>query len=46
MAIGVAIVYPVIGITFAALPAASNEIRLTWRLAAWLLSAACRLTAL
>jgi hypothetical protein len=35
-----AIVYPVVGITFGALPAASNELRITWRLAAWLLSAA------
>jgi hypothetical protein len=37
-----AIVYPVVGITFA-LPvnsSASNEMRVTWRLAAWLLSAA------
>jgi len=36
-----AIVYPVVGITFAALasPSASNQMRLTWRLAAWLLSA-------
>ena len=37
-----AIVYPVVGITFAALasPSASNQTRLTWRLAAWVLSAA------
>jgi hypothetical protein len=35
-----AIVYPVVGIMFGALPAASNELRVTWRLAAWLLSAA------
>ena len=35
-----AIVYPVVGITFGALPAASSELRVTWRLAAWLLSAA------
>ena len=35
-----AIVYPVVGITFGALPAASNELRVTWRLAAWALSAA------
>jgi len=33
-----AIVYPVVGILFAALanPSASNEMRVTWRLAAWL----------
>jgi hypothetical protein len=38
----VAIVYPVVGITFAALanPSASHEMRVTWRLAAWLVSAA------
>jgi hypothetical protein len=37
-----AIVYPVVGITFAALanPSVSNEMRVTWRLAAWLVSAA------
>jgi hypothetical protein len=35
-----AIIYPAIGITFGALPAASNELRMTWRLAAWVLSAA------
>jgi hypothetical protein len=37
-----AIVYPVVGITFAALanPSASNEMRVNWRLAAWLASAA------
>jgi hypothetical protein len=37
-----AVVYPVVGITFAALanPSVSNEMRLTWRLAAWLVSAA------
>jgi hypothetical protein len=37
-----AIVYPVVGITFAALASlsASNEMRVTWRLAAWLVSAA------
>ena len=40
MAVLFAIIYPVVGITFGALPAASNEIRVTWRLAAWLLSAA------
>jgi hypothetical protein len=36
-----AIVYPVVGITFAALanPSASHEMRATWRLAAWLVSA-------
>ena len=42
MAMFFAIVYPVVGITFAALanPSASNEMRITWRLAAWLVSAA------
>jgi uncharacterized membrane protein YfcA len=37
-----AIVYPVVGITFAALanPSASKEMRVTWRLAAWLVCAA------
>ena len=37
-----AIVYPVVGITFAALgnPSASNEMRITWRLAAWVVCAA------
>lgn len=35
----VGIVYPVAGVTFAALPAASNQMRVTWRLAAWLISA-------
>jgi len=42
MAILFAVVYPVVGITFAALanPSASNEMRITWRLAAWLISAA------
>jgi hypothetical protein len=37
-----AIVYPVVGIAFAALanPSASNGMRTTWRLAAWLISAA------
>jgi hypothetical protein len=42
MALFVAFVYPIVGVTFAALanPSASNEMRLTWRLAAWLLSAA------
>jgi len=36
-----AIVYPVVGITFAALanPSVSNAMRVTWRLAAWLVSA-------
>src|SRR5947209_2682627 len=36
-----AIVYPVVGILFAALanPSASSEMRVTWRLAAWLVSA-------
>ena len=38
----VAILYPVAGIAFAALagPGASREMRITWRLAAWLVSAA------
>jgi hypothetical protein len=38
----IALVYPVVGIAFAALanPSASNGMRLTWRLAAWLASAA------
>jgi len=42
MAIFFAIVYPVVGIGFAALanPSASNQMRVTWRLAAWLVSAA------
>jgi hypothetical protein len=42
MAILFAIVYPVVGITFAALanPSVSNEMRITWRLAAWLVCAA------
>jgi len=37
-----AIVYPVVGLSFAALanPSASHGIRITWRLAAWLVSAA------
>ena len=37
-----AIVYPVVGISFAALanPSASNEMRFAWRLAAWLVSLA------
>jgi uncharacterized membrane protein YfcA len=37
-----AIVYPVVGITFAALanPSVSKEMRVTWRLAAWLACAA------
>jgi len=37
-----ATVYPVVGITFAALanPSASGEMRVAWRLAAWLVSAA------
>src|SRR3954452_16152150 len=41
MALLFAIVYPVVGIAFAALanPSASNTMRVTWRLAAWLLSA-------
>jgi len=42
MAMLFAIVYPVVGILFAALanPSASSEMRVTWRLAAWLVSAA------
>jgi ABC-type Fe3+ transport system permease subunit len=42
MAMFIAIVYPVVGITFAALanPSVSNEMRVTWRLAAWLVCAA------
>jgi hypothetical protein len=42
VAVIVALVYPVVGVTFAALanPSASNEMRITWRLAAWLVSAA------
>ena len=42
VAILMAFVYPVAGIAFAALanPSASNGMRLTWRLAAWLVSAA------
>ena len=42
MATLIAIVYPVVGIAFAALanPSVSNEMRVTWRLAAWLVSAA------
>jgi hypothetical protein len=42
MAMLFAIVYPVVGIVFAALanPSASNEMRVTWRLAAWLVCAA------
>ena len=41
MAMLVAILYPVVGITFSlpANSAASNEIRVAWRLAAWLVSA-------
>lgn len=41
MALLFAIVYSVVGIAFAALanPSASNTMRVTWRLAAWLLSA-------
>ena len=41
MAMLFAIVYPVAGILFAALanPSASSEMRVTWRLAAWLVSA-------
>jgi len=40
-AIFFAIVYPVVGILFAALanPSASNAMRVTWRLAAWLVCA-------
>jgi hypothetical protein len=42
IAICFALLYPVVGITFAALanPSVSNEMRITWRLAAWLVSAA------
>ena len=42
MAMLFAIVYPVVGIAFAALanPSAPNEMRVTWRLAAWLVCAA------
>ena len=36
----VAIVYPVVGITFAMFPSASKEMLVTWRLAAWLACAA------
>ena len=38
----VAVVYPVVGIAFAALanPSASHKLVVTWRLAAWLVSAA------
>ncbi|MFL6260552.1 MAG: hypothetical protein ACJ76Y_12630 [Thermoanaerobaculia bacterium] len=42
MALLFAILYPVVGIAFAALanPSVSNMMRITWRLAAWVLSAA------
>ena len=42
IAIFFAFVYPVVGIAFAAFanPPASSEMRVTWRLAAWLISAA------
>lgn len=40
MAMFFAVVYPIVGIAFAILPAASNGMRITWRLAAWLVSAA------
>jgi len=42
MALFVALVYPVVGITFAALanPSTSHGMRINWRLAAWLVSAA------
>lgn len=42
MAMVFATVYPVVGITFAALanPSAANGMRIAWRLAAWLVSAA------
>src|SRR6185436_8987185 len=42
IAIFFAFVYPAVGIAFAALanPPASSEMRVTWRLAAWLISAA------
>jgi hypothetical protein len=36
----VGVVYLVTGLTFAALAAASNQMRGTWRLAAWVMSAA------
>jgi len=39
MVMYVAIVYPLVGITFAALPTSSHGMLVTWRLAAWLLSA-------
>ncbi len=38
--IGVGVVYLVAGVTFAALSAASNQMRVTWRVAAWVISAA------
>jgi predicted Co/Zn/Cd cation transporter (cation efflux family) len=40
MVVLAAIVYAVVGITYGALSAASDELRTAWRLAAWLLSAA------
>jgi hypothetical protein len=42
MAVLVALVYPVVGISFAAFgnPSISQEARVAWRLAAWLVSAA------
>ena len=40
MVMSIAIVYPIIGITFAVLPAASRGLLIAWRLAAWLLSVA------
>jgi len=39
VALLIATLYPVIGIAFAALSSASSGMRVTWRLAAWLLSA-------
>jgi len=42
MALLVAVVYPVVGVAFAALanPSVSHQMRVPWRLAAWLVSAA------
>src|SRR6478609_32953 len=39
VALLIAILYPVVGIAFAFLPSPSNTLLITWRLAAWLLSA-------
>ena len=38
MVMGIALVYPAVGITFALLPVTSEGMLLAWRLAAWLLS--------